>query len=80
MRSQALEHSVLGFTVLATLIWFNVLPAAFLEQAAMVLLAWAAFSTFLVGSAGAWVAFARARARADNARSRPEQRLTTHRG
>jgi hypothetical protein len=77
MRSQALEHCVLGFTALATLIWLDLLPTAMLREAAMVLLAWAAFSTLLVASAGAWVAFARARA---DARSGSDQRLTTHRG
>ncbi len=77
MRSQALEHFVLGFAVLATLIWLDLLPTAMLQEAVMVLLGWAAFSTLLVASAGAWVAFARARA---DARSRPGQRLTTHRG
>ena len=77
MRSQALEHCVLGFAVLATLLWLDLLPTAMLQEAVMVLLGWAAFSTLLVASAGAWVAFARARA---DARSRLSQRLTTHRG
>ncbi len=77
MRSHALEHCVLGFTVLATLIWLDLLPTEMLEKAVMVLLGWAAFSTLLVASAGAWVAFARARA---DARSRPNRRLTTHGG
>ncbi len=45
----------------------------------MVLLAWAAFSTLLVASAGAWVAYARARANA-RADARPDRRLTTRRG
>ena len=73
MRSQALEHCVLGFTTLVVLIWLDLLPTAMLREAAMVLLAWAAFSTLLVASAGAWVAYARARA---DARSRPVQHLT----
>lgn len=80
MRSQALEHCVLGFTVLATLLWFELVPTAMLKEVVMVLLGWAAFSTLLVASAGAWVAFARARADARaNARSRHRQRLT-HQG
>jgi hypothetical protein len=79
MRSQALEHCVLGFTVFATLIWLDLLPTAILRDAAMVLLAWAAFSTLLVASAGAWVAYARARANA-RADARPDRRLTTRRG
>ena len=54
---------MLGFTALATLIWLDLLPTAMLQEAVMVLLAWAAFSTLLVASAGAWVAFARARVR-----------------
>ena len=61
MRSQALEHCVLGFTVLTTLLWLDLVPTAMIQEAAMVLLGWAAFSTLLVASAGAWVAFARAR-------------------
>ena len=77
MRSQALEHCVLGFTALATLIWLDLLPTAMLRDVVAVLLGWAAFSTLLVAFAGAWVAFARARA---DARSRSHQRLTTRRG
>ena len=76
MRSQALEHCVLGFTVFATLIWLDLLPTAILQEVAVVLLAWAVFSTLLVASAGAWVAYARARA---DARSRPDRHLTTAR-
>ena len=68
MRYQALEHCGLGFTVLATLIWLDLVPTALLQEVAMVLLAWAAFSTLLVASAGAWVAYSRARA---DARGRP---------
>ncbi len=79
MRSQALEHCVLGFAVLATLIWLDLLPTAVLQEVAMFLLAWAAFSTLLVASAGAWVAYARARANA-RADARPDRRLTTRRG
>ena len=73
MRSQALEHCVLGFTVLATLLWLDLVPAAMIREAAMVLLAWATISTLLVAFAGAWVAFARARA---NARTSPRQGLS----
>lgn len=73
MRSQALEHGVLGFTVFATLIWLDLLPAAMLGEVAMVLLAWAIFSTLLVASAGAWVAYARARARSGPRRQLPHQ-------
>ena len=58
---------------LVTLIWLDLLPTAMLQEAAMVLLAWAVFSTVLVASAGAWVAFARARA---GARSGHRQHLT----
>lgn len=81
MRSQALEHCILAFTVVATLAWLDLLPTAMLGEAAMVLLGWAAFSTLLVASAGAWVAFGRARAAT---RSRPgqhiaHQHLTHHR-
>lgn len=73
MRSQALEHCILGFAVLATLIWLDLVPTEMLQEAVMALLGWAAFSTLLVASAGAWVAFARARA---DARSRPRRQLT----
>ncbi len=79
MRSQALEHCILSLAVFATLIWLDLFPTTMLQEVAVVLLGWAAFSTLLVASAGAWVAFARARARAD-ARSRPNRHLTTHRG
>jgi xanthine/uracil permease len=61
MRSQALEHCILGLVVLVTLIWLDLLRPEFLEQAAVLFLAWAGVSTLLVASAGAWVAFARTR-------------------
>ena len=64
---------MLGFTALATLIWLDLLPTAMLREAAMVLLAWAVVSTLLVAFAGAWVAFARARA---ETHSGPRRRLT----
>jgi hypothetical protein len=76
MRSQALEHCVLGFIALVTLVWLDLLPTAMLQEVATVLLAWAVFSTLLVASAGAWVAFARARARADARSSGSRQHLT----
>lgn len=76
MRSQALEHCILGLTALVTLIWFDLLPTAMLQEAAMVLLAWAVFSTLLVASAGAWIAFARTRARAGARSPGPRQHLT----
>ena len=80
MRYQALEHCVLGFIVFAILIWLDLLPTALLQEVAVVLLAWAVFSTLLVASAGAWVAYARARAEARvDARSRPDRHLTTPR-
>jgi len=75
MRSQVLEHSVLGFTALATLIWLDLIPTGMLQEVAMALLAWAVVSTVLVASAGAWVAFGRTRARAVG-RAGPRQRLT----
>ena len=61
MRPQTLELCVLGFVTFTTLIWLDLLPSGVLGQVAIILLAWAAFSTLLVASAGAWVAFARAR-------------------
>jgi hypothetical protein len=78
MRSQAFEHCLLGFTVVATLLWLDLLPTAMLKEIAVVLLAWAVFSTLLVASAGAWVAYVR-RARVDT-RSRPGQHLTQRNG
>jgi hypothetical protein len=73
MRSQALEHCVLGSVAVATLFWLGVFPTAILRDVALVLLGWAAFSTLVVASAGAWVAFGR-RARAA-ARSRLDGHL-----
>lgn len=66
MRSQALEHCVLGFTVLATLIWLDLIPTSMLQEAAVVLLAWGVISTVLVATAGAWIALGRARSRSTN--------------
>lgn len=71
MRSQALEHGVIGSVVLAILLWLDLLPTAMLSEVVVVLLGWAIFSTVLVATAGAWIAFARARGR-----SRPRHRLT----
>lgn len=79
MRSQVLGHCVLGFTVFATLLWLDLLPTEFLRDALTVLLCWAAFSTLLVASAGAWVAYGRSRPRVEEARSRVDRRLATHR-
>ncbi len=78
MRFHAVEHCIFGSAVLASLLWLGLIPTEFLRDVAMVLLAWAGFSTLLVASAGAWVAFARSRA---DARSRlDQQRMTAHRG
>jgi|GEM_PF-6687365 len=63
MRLRTLEHGILGFLALGILIWLDLLPVGILGRVAIGLLGWAAFSTLLVASAGAWVAFARARAR-----------------
>ena len=73
MRSQALEHCVMGFAVLAMLLWLDLVPTAALGKAVMALLVWAAFSTVLVASAGAWIAFARGRG---GSRAGSSQRLT----
>ncbi|HYI85299.1 MAG TPA: hypothetical protein VEX11_19105 [Acetobacteraceae bacterium] len=73
MRSQALQHCLLGFVVVAALFWLDVLSLAVLRDAAVVLLGWAVFSTVLVASLGAWVAFGR-RARTA-ARSRLDEQL-----
>jgi hypothetical protein len=61
MRSQAFEHGVLGSVVVVTLLWLDLLPAEVLGHAVMLLLAWAAISTLLVATAGAWIAIARTR-------------------
>lgn len=61
MHLRTLEHCVLGFVALGVLIWLDLLPAGMLGRVAIGLLGWAAFSTLLVASAGAWVAYARAR-------------------
>lgn len=71
---------MLGFTALAILIWLDLLPSATLQEAAMVLLAWAVFSTLLVASAGAWIAFARTRARAAGSRSPGHRRHLKRQG
>ena len=76
MRNQALEHCILGAAVLCALVWFDVISTAVLRDVVVVLLAWAAVSTVLVASAGAWVAYARARA--DTQSHPPRHHLTTH--
>ena len=61
MQSQVFQHGILGFIALATLFWLDLLPFGVLGQVAMLLLAWAAFSTLLVAFFGAWIAIARGR-------------------
>jgi hypothetical protein len=70
MRSQAVQHWVLGFVLLSTMLWLDLLPAEFLRRAALFTLAWAGASVLLVGSAGAWVALARQRRGIDRAGAR----------
>jgi hypothetical protein len=61
MQSRPIEHCILGFVVLATLVWLELLTAEILRDAAVLFLVWAGFSTLLVASAGAWVAYVRTR-------------------
>lgn len=71
MRSALIETLLLcGIAVCAPL-FFGWISAEDLEQVLVLLLVWAAASTVLVGTAGAWVAIARSlRARAaGNARA-----------
>jgi hypothetical protein len=75
MQSQTLQHCILGFIVLGTLFWLDLVPFDLLGQVAMLLLAWAAFSTLLVAFFGIWVAIARGR----HARRLSPQRLSTGR-
>ena len=63
MRSQVIQHWVLGFVVLATVFWLDLVPAELLRRVALFTLVWAAASTLLVGSLGAWIALARMRQR-----------------
>ena len=56
MPSRPIEHCILGFVVLTTLVWLELLTADILRDAVVLFLVWAGFSTLLVASAGAWVA------------------------
>lgn len=71
MRQHILEALGVGAVALVTLVWLEVLPMAWLAQLAVALLAWALLSTLLVGSAAAWVALSRSRARARAQRRMP---------
>jgi hypothetical protein len=59
MRVQVLQHWVLGFVVVATVLWLGLIPGNLLWRIGLFTLAWAAASTVLVGSFGAWIALAR---------------------
>ena len=61
MRPRALQHWILGFVVVATILWLDLVPAELLWRAALFTLAWAGASTLLVASAGACIALARSR-------------------
>ena len=61
MRSQAVHPWVMGFVVITTVLWLDLVPAEMLRRAAMFTLAWAAASTLVVASVGACIALARAR-------------------
>ncbi|MDB5371462.1 MAG: hypothetical protein JWP04_104 [Belnapia sp.] len=61
MQSEMVGHAILGAVTLTTLVWLGLVPAAGLLYVFQWLLAWAALSTLLVGSAGAWVALGRFR-------------------
>ena len=61
MRSQAVQHWVVGLVVVTTLLWMDIVPAETLRRAAIFTLVWAAASTLLVASAGACIALARSR-------------------
>ncbi|HYZ31232.1 MAG TPA: hypothetical protein VE684_02985 [Crenalkalicoccus sp.] len=61
MRSGALESLALGFVLLVTVFWMDLLPVELLGRALWLFLLWAAGSTLLVASAGAWVALRRSR-------------------
>ena len=63
MPPLVLEHVLPGLLVLATLAWTELLPLAWLGQALRLLLVWAALSTALVATGGAWVALGRRRRR-----------------
>jgi hypothetical protein len=47
--------------MLASLVWLDLLPLAWLGQVMRLLLAWGLLSTALVASGGAWVALGRSR-------------------
>jgi hypothetical protein len=61
MHSQVLQHWVLGFVLVATVLWLDLIPGEWLRRMGLLLLAWAAASTLLVASAGACVALIRTR-------------------
>ena len=61
MQTQLFGHGILGFVMLASLLWLDALPVDLVFRAAELLLAWCLLSTLLVGFAAAWVALGRAR-------------------
>ncbi len=60
-KTEVIEHSVIGATMLATLLWLDVFPAAVLGECVKALVVWSACSTLLIASLGAWVALGRYR-------------------
>jgi hypothetical protein len=63
MNTQTFEIGIQASVMLAALFWLDMLPVESLAAVAKALLAWGAFSTLLVASAGAWVAVRRGAAR-----------------
>lgn len=53
------EIGIHASVMLAALFWLDLLPVESLAAVAKALLAWGAFSTLLLASAGAWVAVRR---------------------
>ena len=59
MNTQTFEIGIQASVMPAALFWLDMLPVESLAAVAKALLAWGAFSTLLVASAGAWVAVRR---------------------
>lgn len=55
------EACILAGILLISLVWLEVVPVQALGKAALVMLAWGAASTALVGAAAWWVALKRRR-------------------
>lgn len=61
MASRAMETGIIGFVLLAAVLWLEMVSGEALIHGLKLLAAWALASTLAVAAAGAWMALRRSR-------------------